>query len=244
VVIPISRRANRAKYVTEIIHSGQWAGRKCTIIGGGPSLVDFDFSSIIPGAVIGINKAFLFYPVDINYSMDIRFHDELTYPQDHDPGNFELRKKWSDFHGIKLFLKQDFKARFENSVYVINNVMRKIISMDLSIGIHGGSCSGFGAVMLAIAMGCTKIGLLGYDMAVNRNAGRTHFHDGYEHHKNKPVDEQLNQMQKKLDDYREEIEEFAGNIKTAGIEVFNLSPISAIVGFPKITLNEFQSDAV
>ena len=57
---------------------GSWAGRRCFIIGGGPSLKGFDFERLRGERVIAINKAFYDVPfADIVFGMDRPFLDDI-----------------------------------------------------------------------------------------------------------------------------------------------------------------------
>jgi len=227
------------KNISEILPSGCWSGQKVMILGGGPSMKGLRFDQMPVGLKIGVNKAFVDYPVNVNYAMDRRFFDELTYPQKADPKNSDLRQRWSAFAGIKVFLRINRQENFGPSVFLVENVPQKVVSYDLATGIYGGSNSGFGALMLAIALGCTKIGLLGYDMKVDTKQKKTHWHDGYWHQRNKTVDEELASMQVKLNGFREDFEEFADSIRQHDIQVYNLYRGSAMNCFPKVTMEDF-----
>lgn len=227
------------KHITEILPSGCWFNQKVLLLGGGPSMEGLNPDQLPPYLKIGINKTFVSYPVNINYSMDKRFFDELTYPQKADPRNPALREKWSAFAGIKVFLRTNRQEKFGPSVFLVEDIGQKVVSYDLSVGIYGGKNSGFGALMLAMALGCAKIGLLGYDMKVDTIRKRTHWHGGYWHQATKPIDEELSSMQIKLNAFREEFEEFADTIKSHGISVYNLNKNSALNCFPKMSMDEF-----
>ena len=56
-----------------VISSGAWEGRRCFIVGGGPSLKDFDFSQLKGALTIGINRAFERFDPTILFSADERF---------------------------------------------------------------------------------------------------------------------------------------------------------------------------
>lgn len=227
------------KNISEILPPGCWSGQKIMILGGGPSMRGLRFDQMPIGLKIGVNKAFVDYPVNVNYSMDKRFFDELTYPQKNDPKNADLRQKWATFSGVKVFLRVDRRDTFGPSVFLVENVPQKVISYDLVMGIYGGTNSGFGAMMLAIALGCTTIGLLGYDMKVDVEHKRTHWHDGYYHQRVRTIDDELTSMQMKLNSFREEFEEFAGAIRNCGVQVYNLNRDSALDCFPKVNVDEF-----
>ena len=58
----------------EILPDGSWSGRRCFIVGGGPSLKGFDFERLRGERVIAINKAFYDVPfADIVFAMDSPF---------------------------------------------------------------------------------------------------------------------------------------------------------------------------
>ena len=214
--------------VAEILKPGQWAGKRCLIFGGGPSLIGFDYSVVANELTIGTNKSFELFSPTINYSMDLRFHDMLQDTKD--TKTAVLRQKWAEYKGVKVFLRRDDKTQYVG-VYTVKILGRRAISYDLSAGLWEGQDSGWGALMLAIALGSSRIGLLGYDMKVDQKAGRTHCHEGY--------GQDLLDLQSKLDKFRQEFEEFGPLLLSSGINVFNLNPDSAIQCFPKCGLSEF-----
>jgi len=48
--------------ITQKFNSSSWLNRRCFIIGGGESLINFDFSCLKNELIITINKAFQFVP--------------------------------------------------------------------------------------------------------------------------------------------------------------------------------------
>lgn len=216
----------RASSITEILSNNIWKGKTCFLIGGGPSLKDFDFSLIENELTIGVNKAFTIFPTTINYAMDKRFHDMTT--------SDDLHQQWVAYKGIKLFLRRGTKSRFDEDVYVVNGLPEKGLSLDLHQGIWGGNNSGFGALMLAICLGATRIGLLGYDLKVQKKQKgiETHWHGGYGLGRAKS-------FQSKLDKFRMCFEEFSSVIAKQGISVVNLNSNSALGCFPKDSIENF-----
>lgn len=155
----------------EVCDLGAWSGRDCFLIGGGPSLRDPFFVKFLDEYIctrkflsIGINKAFVWNPT-INYSMDYSFWKDI-----------KQQKDWIDYKGLKVFLRRR-KDTFDDSIYVVNEINEKKISLDLKAGIYPGNNSGFGGLMLAIALGCKRIWLLGYDLMTTKE--HTHWHGGY-----------------------------------------------------------------
>ena len=224
----------RASYITEILPNGSWKGKTCFLIGGGPSLAGFDFSPLKNELTIGVNKAFTIYPTTINYAMDIRLNNVLSGQKSGNERKWEaLRQQWLAYTGIKLFMRRSVKLKFDKSVHVIKNLNAKKLCFDLKQGIWGGNNSGFGALMLAVGLGATRIGLLGYDLKVKVQKGKklkTHWHDGYS------FNGSSDSFQRKLDKFRMCFEEFAGAIAKQGIKVVNLNSDSALTCFPKESL--------
>lgn len=218
-----------ADNITQILPSLSWQGCTCFILGGGPSVEQQDLQYLHKQKVIGINKAFMKYPVDINYSMDETFFDSVQYTTDPRHKDFLLHQSWLVFSGVKLFLLHDHKSRFAQGVYYVKEVLEKCVSLDLSQGIYAGNNSGLGALMLAVALGCKRIGLLGYDFLVQGE--KTHWHEGYGFC--------LKDVISSLEKFRACIDEFGPAILELGIDVVNLSPTSALKSFPKKTIQEF-----
>lgn len=222
----------RAKHITEVLPSGAWNGRRCFIIGGGPSLKHFDYSVLDNELVIGVNKAFIVYPARITYAMDLRFYDILSHPPKHDKGARELHSKWLEYKGIKLFLRTSRKVKFDPTVYYVDSLKKKAVSYNLVQGLYGGNNSGFGALALAIALGCRKIGLLGFDLSVDKKKKRSHWHKGY-------PGQTLLDLPKKLESFAKCFEEFAPTIKQQRIKVVNLNPGSKLQCFSKMKVHDF-----
>lgn len=234
---PTNFRSNRgivcrASYITEILPNGAWKGKTCFLLGGGPSLKDFDFNLIKNEITIGVNKSFIKFPTTVNYAMDERFYNMVTGTQKIEWK--ELHQQWLLYSGIKVFLRRGRKVKFDKSVYVINNLGRKALSFDLDAGIWSGNNSGFGALSLAVGLGCKRIGLLGYDLKVRQKQGgvETHWHGGYGLGRT-PT------FQKKLDKFRVCFEEFAPAISKEGVEVVNLNKDSALECFSKDSIENF-----
>jgi len=235
IICHTNKNINHSRDISEILSNDSWSGRRCIIIGGGPSLRGFDRSVIKDELTIGINKEFMFSSSTINYSMDYTFFELLNNNQRMDPEEILMRRLWKEYKGIKVFLKHD-KGRFSDYVYTVNRIKREIISLDLKNGIYSGNNSGIGGLMLAIALGSRKIGLLGFDMKIVN--GKTHCHGGYKRGNGKPK-HNIESMTRILNDFKIRFETIATPVKQAGVEVFNLNKNSALNCFPKITLQEF-----
>ena len=76
-VIPIKKVGCKAAPLTDILSSKSWRDRTCFLIGGGPSLKNFNFNYLRQKLSIGINKSFTEYATTINYAMDK--NDKIIY---------------------------------------------------------------------------------------------------------------------------------------------------------------------
>lgn len=216
--------------ISTVLRSGCWEGQTCFILGGGPTLEGFNYQWLEGQKTIGINKTFTTFSATLNYSMDYDFFDLVQFKAS-DPRAKEhpLYEAWMAYRGMKVFLHHDEHDRFANGVYYVNEITQKGISFDLERGIFPGNNSGCGALMLAVALGCKKIGLLGYDLKVQGT--KTHWHEGYGY--------PLKNVVKSLEDFRSVIDEWGPVILSMGIKVFNLSPNSALRSFPRCDIRTF-----
>ncbi|MHA2023967.1 MAG: hypothetical protein ACTSWQ_09935 [Candidatus Thorarchaeota archaeon] len=210
--------------MTDVLSSGCWKGNPCFLVGGGPSLRDFNFEILNGKLTIGVNKAFLRCFCTVNYAMDIKFYNYVHYRRNN--GSEDVNRLWKEYSGIKLFLSPDRKIPLFEDIYIINRIKEEHISLDMGAGIYAGTNSGFGALMLAVMLGANPVYLLGYDMRTIPENNVTHWHDGY------PRQSPRN-LQRKLDKFMEVFEKFAPQIKELGIEVINLCPDSKLDCFPK-----------
>lgn len=229
----VTHRANRtyakSKKITDVLSADCWRGKRCFILGGGESLLNFDLHRLDNELTIGINRSFERYDSTILYGMDTSFYQNLTnHIIDKYDRTADSHQKWQKFRGIKVFLCPLNDFSFDDSVYVIRRVGDEIVSKDLSVGIYGGNNSGFGAIMLAIALGANPVYLLGYDMQCN---GRTHWHSGY------PKQAKLD-FERKLTSYRVLIGKFAPKIDAAGVKVINCTSGSALKCFVTANIDE------
>lgn len=219
--------------IDSVVELKSWQGHRCFILGGGPSLTNFDFKQIENENTIGINKSFLHFPVDMNYVMDEKFYKYLSIIDPTDYKRCKHQEMWKNFKGIKLFLSVAVPNRNDN-VFIVNKLLSDTISLNTQRGICPGNNSGFGALAVAIALGCNPIGLLGYSMKIDKENKKTHYHEGY-------MNEELSSFQRKLDSFRRCFDLHASAIEKVGVNVVNLDLDSALTCFPKETLASFLS---
>lgn len=226
--IPITVKDEvRAQELCWILKSGSWKEKRCFLIGGGPSLLETHVQRFLEDHIksrkelsIGTNKAFIWNPT-LNYAMDISFYQLAN-----------SLPAWKEYKGIKVFLYRNRCSQFDEDVYIVRSLPKIEISFDLQKGIWPGNNSGFGALMLAVALGAKKIGLLGYDFYVEDN--RTHWHEGYGA---KP-----DIMETALHRFIRSFEEVEPDLQAHGIKVVNLNPKSELRCFPFSTIEEFLNE--
>lgn len=94
-----------------------------------------------------------------------------------------------------------------------------------------GGNSGFGAVNLAVQFGVNRIILVGFDCRIDK--GR-HWHADHPISLNNPTEKTTARWRRVLD-------EAAPTFRGLDIEVLNASPVSALISYPKVTLEEALS---
>jgi len=209
--------------ITSLLNTNSWAGKRCFIVGGGESIKGFDFSRLVGEITIGINKAFEFFPNStLNYCMDHTFYSQMLRGDFDRPGEPPLQSFWKNYEGTRVFLTPMELKEFGKEVYLVKRLLDPEINREnLEHGIYQGTNSGTGAICLAVALGASKIYLLGYDLkAVNA----THWHGGYEKRN-------VEEFSKKLSGYCTDITLLKPLLDQAGIGVVNLNPDSALTCF-------------
>ena len=181
------------------------------IIGGGPSLKNFNFANLKGHKTIAINKAIFFHQTaDVLYWTDSRFY--TWYKNDID-----------NFNGLKFSLKPG--SQYTSDIKVLRKGILHGLEKDPGVLAHGNN-SGYAAINLAYHLGAKRIILLGFDM---HNDGKdTHFHDGY------PTRPAGNHIYK--DKFLPGFKKLELALRVDGVTVLNASPHSQLNVFPKITL--------
>lgn len=192
-----------------------WVNEVVYIIGGGPSLKNFDWTKLEGKKVIAINRAFEVLPkADILYWTDSRFYKWNT-------------DNINKFKGLK-FTCRSFR-NMPNDITLLKSVNNMNINTRPSYITHGNN-SGFGAINLAVKLGAKKIYLLGYDMSSNPE--NTHWHSGYQLNHNHNI---YNKMIKYF-------ESLPNELKKLKIECYNANMKSKLNVFRKCTLSDAIND--
>jgi len=193
-----------------------FSGETIYIIGGGPSLKNFDFRTLIGKKTIAINKAIIYHPTaDVLYWTDGRFY---TW----------FKNEVDSYKGLKFALKPG--SQYTKDIQVLRKGKPHGLEEDPEVLAHGFN-SGHAAINLAYHLGAARIILLGFDMI--NDGTQTHFHDGY------PTRSAGNKIYQ--DKFLPGFKQLNSEIKNKGIEILNASPHSKLNVFTKITLEQALS---
>jgi hypothetical protein len=194
----------------------KFEGEVVYIIGGGPSLKNFDFRQLAGSRTIAINKAILFHTqADVLYWTDVRFY---TW----------YKNEIDNYKGLKFTLKAG--SQYTNDIKVLKKGKAYGLETDRQTLAHGNN-SGYAAINLAYHLGAKRIVLLGFDMASNGKEG--HFHDGY------PTQTASDKMYQ--DKFLPGFKQLHAELNGSGVTIMNASPYSKLTVFPKITIEQALS---
>lgn len=225
------RQINPHRPLWEVMSDGTWAGERCFIIGGGPSLIGFDFECLHGrGRIIAINKTYLDVPfADILFFMD---GSKTTFYGLVQNGKLALGclERWKEFQGHKVFL--NIMGRKYDDVHSVRAAGRTGLSNSLRHGLYHGNNSGVGAVGLAVCLGANPIYLLGIDAKFRD--GQSHYHGGYPGRMAESV------FRSFVTDF-ERMNRFLGR---TSFRVVNLNPDSGVRCFPFSTIDEVLGDEI
>jgi hypothetical protein len=220
VGIKKNRLIKMPKPLSSILTDNVWAGERCFVVGGGPSLIGFNWELLRDtGRVIAVNRAIEDVPwADIMFSLDNRLYNWLHSQRD--SLNPKTLQAYDHFAGMKVWL-DSAAYPFGDDIYTVPFLGHVGVSFSLKEGLYSGGNSGSAALGLAVALGCSPIVLLGFDMGHASN-GATHYHDGYPQESCDPQSRT----------WIETLNKIAPKIKVAGIQVINANPQSNVRCFP------------
>lgn len=187
--------------------------KQCFIVGGGPSLTNFDWSLLDGKITIAINNAYKVLP-----------NASIVYFTDND---------WWNAHKEELLAHKGVKIKGSTKATMIHHPKVKEYELTKASGLElTGGCLAHGynsvhaAINLAVVLGFKEIYLLGVDMGWQD--GKSHWHD--EHTRVDP--ESAYAMMKACFDVT------AQELWARRVEVINLNPDSKLECFPKRPYNE------
>lgn len=196
--------------VTDVLRTNEWLGKRCFVIGGGPSLRGFDWSLLRDELVIGANRAFETGVCDIVVAMDRRW---WQWYKD-DPQLVA--------HPLKVVPSSNPQWRWGFDVYWLKTKSMFYWGQDIAVGVGSGPDTGFCALNLADVLGASPIYMLGYDMKGGADGKQDWWHDGYKRRQKNHVYSRYAKMYATA----------AACHRIRG-EIINLSPDSALECFPK-----------
>lgn len=152
-----------------------WPGETVFIVGGGPSLENFDLTGLAGRRVIAVNNAFKLLPeADIIFFADTRWWRwyGAEIPLDYKGRIVSVCKMADKFRDPRI-LRMGRDYRFDVRTKNPNPVFLSDDPTALS-----GPDSGYMAINLAYLFGATRIVLLGFDMGFSD--GKAHWHEDHQ----------------------------------------------------------------
>ena len=191
-----------------------WNG-DCFILGGGPSLKDFDAGRLKNKRVIAVNNTYRIAPwADVCYFMDAIWYE------------WHKEELLNTYHGILITTSKQQRDD-PNVKFLERGPSRLGIAREPSRLVRGTN-AGYGAIGIAVHLGAKRIILLGYDMKVGKDGE----HNWHKDHKRKvPAQVYKNQF---MGGYLS----LPAPLKERGIEVLNATPGSELEVFPKVNIEE------
>ena len=226
-------RISRRCELFHLLRPDMWKGHRCFIVGGGPSLNDFDWSFLKGELTIGINRAFEKFSPSINACMDPKV---FGYMEKGDFGE-EAIEKWNNYKGIRAWWSTDayiFPPRDKEhpyDIYTVKPAGATEFPLDNLKTLSAANNSGFFALNLAAVLGANPIYLLGYDMK-GKAGKQAWWHDGYQ-----SQDQGANVYKTFINNFNA----VAPKLKKHNINVINLNPKSALNCFEKQTISTLES---
>ena len=202
----------RPKVFAEHVKNGAWKGRRCFIIGGGPSAKGLDLDRLQGELTIGINRAYELLSPTILFGVD----GQLFGWAELGKLGEESKAKFNAYKGFKVWMA--LHKMYPPDIYLIDPDESDGYRIGTTKRLAYKNNSGYGAINLAAALGANPIYLIGFDMQGDKQGHQKWWHDGY------PVDYGEGIYAR----YIEEFNHFAPVLKEAGVEVVNLNKKSAL----------------
>lgn len=186
-----------------------WDDKPVAVIGGGPSLIDFDFEKLRGAHVLAVKGSIFDIPwADAVFGLDFNgCRDRLA--------NVQSRVYWAvrDDHPSPLPSK---------NITFLKRLDGQGLSDDPSV-IYGGGTSGFGALQVCLHKRAKQIVLFGFD------------YDGASH---APTEKRRAQNAANWSACAEHFRVFVPYLTEHRVSIFNASPMSAITCFQKVALQD------
>ncbi len=193
-----------------------WRGETAFLLAGGPSLAGFDCERLRGRHVIAINSSCHRAP----WAEILFFHDNAWFEP-----HREIVENWP---GLVVTVSRQAKGALPDKVKRVEMIERPNFTVGQSV-LKAGRSSGHSAVSLAIALGASRVVLLGYDMrivALPDGTTRSHHHDDYS-----TTDAALYAR-----DFLIHFTGWHAAAQAVGAEVVNATPGSALTEFPMVDI--------
>lgn len=218
------------RFLYEVLPDGSWKGKPCFIVGGGPSLRNFDWDLLKGKRTIGVNRAYEMFDPTVIFSMDTRF---LLWIKQEKYGP-EATRRFAMSTAYRVWLCT-YNCRLPEEILILKvwktyGQGKRAFPATMREGIGHGHNSGYGALNLAACLGANPIYLLGFDMKYEAEHGQmqSHWHKGH------PVAHQPDTVLKFIQ-YFPYVEREA---KKMGLRIINLNPESGLDCFLKKPLEK------
>ena len=210
---------------------GAWKDRACFVVGGGPSLIGFDWSQLEGELTIAVNRAFEYFDPAIHFMMDAKYWNWME--EEKPPFTSAIRERHAAYNnGLKVMMKFEAEQPYPPDILSVEACKWSHWTNTLADGIAIGNNSGHAAMNLAFLLGADPIYMLGFDYCHDPDKtgkDQTWFHSGY------PDEETHTVNQTYLDNFNA----FAKPaLKASGRKVFNCSDRSKLKGFPLQDMND------
>lgn len=192
-----------------------WAGQDAFIIGGGPSLREFDWRRLIPFLTVGCNDAYQLGPSVCTICM----FSDLNWYQQH----------------LKRGIKEFPNPVITNQSSLHESEIENVLTMERSsngpsrTALGWGGNTGYSAINLALILGARRVFLLGFDM--KRVKRKTNWHD---QNVGVPNDASYHRF---IQGFEQSVELFAKVFPER--EIINITPDSELNVFPKADLDDY-----
>jgi hypothetical protein len=141
---------------------------------------------------------------------------------------WRARRGMKEFSGLKLTADIAVAKQYPALHHVSIASGKNRILSDVPGVIGDGGNSGFQALNLAVQFGARRIGLVGFDM---RADGGLHWHGRHDRGLNNPTGDLFVRWRRVLDGV-------APRLASLGVEVLNLSRVSALTAYPFAMLDQ------
>ena len=210
----------------------------CFVVGGGPSLNGFDFTTLNGFDTIAINKAVEYIPnptyfVTTDYSYFVKASLPIDRIKLKTYRSYFIANMSHDYMKLKNGQIVDTRRNFiYEDLYKYNGVIQSYNKTGFGTSLNEfshGENSGHCGIQLALLLGYKKIYLLGFDL---NNEGQSHFHQSYREVDQKSFKQRVGgygkTLLKSLADYK------------GSQQIINLSSQSILVSSPYIKTESFN----